>query len=156
MLRRDAYVGPSTRQREQAHTRGEEWGFGSLLQSYRAEEGLTQKELADLSATSVRAIRDLEHGRAERPRRDTVRLLADALRLDGQRRHTFEYVARRTHPSPTRHETGYEYATVLLSALSPESGDGQWAEALTGMGRQRWQLISVDQGVAFLERSLSR
>ncbi|MFI7388110.1 multiprotein-bridging factor 1 family protein [Streptomyces sp. NPDC049813] len=154
MLRRDGSIAPSTRQRAETETRGSAFGFASLLQDYRAAEGLTQKELADLSATSVRAIRDLEHGRAERPRRDTVRLLADALRLDGQRRHTFERVARRSRPSPTEHGTGYEYATVLLASLSPESGDGRWAEALTDMGRQRWHLVGVDRGVAFLERSL--
>ncbi|MFY1676227.1 helix-turn-helix domain-containing protein [Streptomyces sp. WMMC905] len=38
--------------------------------------GLTQQQLADFAALSVRTIRDLEHGRVERPRQDTLRLLA--------------------------------------------------------------------------------
>ncbi|MEU0991527.1 helix-turn-helix domain-containing protein, partial [Streptomyces sp. NPDC005953] len=54
---------------------------GALIRAHRLRIGLTQRELADLSTISVRAIRDLEHGRATRPRTDTVRLMADALRL---------------------------------------------------------------------------
>jgi len=54
--------------------------FGPLLRRHRTAVGLTQRTLADLSTVSVRAIRDLERGRA-RPRQDTVRLLTSALRL---------------------------------------------------------------------------
>ncbi len=54
--------------------------FGPLLRRHRTAVGLTQRMLADLSTVSVRAIRDLEQGRA-RPRQDTVRLLTSALRL---------------------------------------------------------------------------
>lgn len=51
---------------------------------------MTQSELAGFSKVSVRAIRDLESGRANRPRRETVRLLADGLGLIGQQRAEFE------------------------------------------------------------------
>lgn len=57
-------------------------GFPDLVRRTRLRAGLTQQQLADLSALSVRAVRDLEAGRVRRPRPDTVRLLADALRLD--------------------------------------------------------------------------
>ncbi|MEV7414424.1 helix-turn-helix transcriptional regulator [Streptomyces sp. NPDC089919] len=140
--------------------------FGSLLQLYRARQGMTQQQLADFSAMSVRAIRDLERGRAERPRRDTVRLLAEALRLDEQRREAFERAAR---PAPAGDRSDdladlhlmsetreFEYATMLLEALSADSGDGDWAEALNDMAKQHWRLITVDRGVAFLERRLDR
>ncbi|MFC7615783.1 helix-turn-helix domain-containing protein [Actinokineospora soli] len=60
--------------------------FGRLLRRHRERVGLTQRELADLSTISVRAIRDLEQGRARKPRPDTVRLIADGLRLGGQAR----------------------------------------------------------------------
>lgn len=140
--------------------------FGSLLRLYRADKGLTQQQLADFSAMSVRAIRDLELGRAERPRWNTVRLLADALRLDGPGREVFERAARPAsaredaEPPGPRPEGGpgecsYEYATVLLDSLSSGSGDGQWAEALNDMAQQSWRLITVYQGVAFMERQLS-
>jgi tetratricopeptide (TPR) repeat protein/DNA-binding XRE family transcriptional regulator len=41
--------------------------------------GLTQEELAERSGLSVRAISNLEHGRVQRPRRDTAQRLASAL-----------------------------------------------------------------------------
>ncbi|MFJ6664775.1 helix-turn-helix transcriptional regulator [Streptomyces sp. NPDC091383] len=136
--------------------------FGSLVQFYRVREGYTQQQLADFSALSVRAIRDLEHGRVERPRQETVRLLADALRLDEESRDTFAKAARAV-PSEragaaewaaVASRTGYEYATILLATLSPDAGDGTWAVALNDMAKQSWRLLAVDQGVAFLERQL--
>ncbi|MFD9721148.1 helix-turn-helix domain-containing protein [Streptomyces sp. NPDC059076] len=60
--------------------------FGRILRQCREQTRLTQVELADLSAVSVRAIRNLELGSARNPRRETVRLLADAMRLSGDRR----------------------------------------------------------------------
>ncbi|MFG3347496.1 helix-turn-helix domain-containing protein [Streptomyces sp. NPDC048018] len=141
--------------------------FATLLQSYRATEGLTQQQLADFATLSVRAIRDLEHGRAERPRRDTVRLLAEALRLDPARRAEFERAARGSTPSRTAGahpepagmpspdaRRAYEYSTVLLDSLASGSSDGEWSRALNDLARQAWRLVSVDRGVAFLERRL--
>ena len=55
--------------------------FGTLLRQFRSRARLTQNELAGLSAVSTRTIRNLEAGRATSPRPDTVRLLADGLRL---------------------------------------------------------------------------
>ncbi|WKV70812.1 helix-turn-helix domain-containing protein [Streptomyces sp. PCS3-D2] len=70
-------------------------GFGELLRVRRERVGLTQQVLADHATLSVRAIRDMESGRVQRPRQETVRLLADALRLEGQHRSSFEAAARR-------------------------------------------------------------
>ncbi|MGW7431533.1 helix-turn-helix domain-containing protein [Streptomyces sp. NPDC054861] len=67
---------------------------GALIRAHRLRTGLTQRELADLSTISVRAIRDLEHGRARRPRTDTVRLMADALRLGPRARAALEEAAQ--------------------------------------------------------------
>lgn len=69
--------------------------LGSLIRGHRLRIGLTQRELADLSTISVRAIRDLEKGKAQRPRTDTVRLIADALRLGPRSRTALEEAARR-------------------------------------------------------------
>lgn len=80
--------------------------FGALLQHYRKRAGLTQTQLADFSTVSVRAIRDLEAGRARRPRRDTVRLLAEALRLSVERRLTLESAAGRDSADAAGEETG--------------------------------------------------
>lgn len=67
--------------------------FGRLLREHRRCAALTQLQLADLSTLSVRAIRDLEQGRAQRPRPNTIRLLADGLELRGSRRAAFEAAA---------------------------------------------------------------
>ncbi|MFC4855953.1 helix-turn-helix domain-containing protein [Actinophytocola glycyrrhizae] len=66
--------------------------FGSLLRRLRTDTGLTQRMLADLSTISERAIRDLEQGKA-RPRTDTVRLIAEALRLGRFARASLERAA---------------------------------------------------------------
>ncbi|WP_069169913.1 helix-turn-helix domain-containing protein [Streptomyces griseus] len=68
--------------------------LGSLIRGHRLRIGLTQRELADLSTISVRAIRDLEKGKAQRPRTDTLRLIADALRLGPRSRTALEAAGR--------------------------------------------------------------
>lgn len=49
----------------------------------RSAAGLTQEELADRTGLSVRAIRNLETGRTSRPHPQSLRLLAEALRMHG-------------------------------------------------------------------------
>ncbi|MEV0393369.1 helix-turn-helix domain-containing protein [Polymorphospora rubra] len=68
-------------------------GLAEMLKVSRWQAGLTQVQLAGLSAVSVRAIRDLELGKVQQPRRETVRLLVSALRLKGSRRAAFEVAA---------------------------------------------------------------
>ncbi|MFF2196477.1 helix-turn-helix domain-containing protein [Streptomyces sp. NPDC058157] len=79
--------------------------FGVQLQRYRKRAQLSQKTLADLSTVSVRAVRNLELGRVAAPRRETVRLLADALLLSTEERLSFELSA------------GGEVDEVLFEAL---------------------------------------
>ncbi|MDP9353458.1 MAG: helix-turn-helix domain-containing protein [Chloroflexota bacterium] len=67
--------------------------FGELLRHHRVAAGLTQEGLAERAGLSERAIRDLEQG-VSRARRDTLQLLAEALRLSSDQRVTFEVVAR--------------------------------------------------------------
>ncbi|MEO5878288.1 MAG: helix-turn-helix domain-containing protein [Streptosporangiaceae bacterium] len=69
--------------------------FGRLMRQHRLRIGLTQRELADFSTISVRAIRDLEQGKATRPRQDTVRLIAEGLRLGPRARVALEVAANR-------------------------------------------------------------
>ncbi|MFY1702126.1 helix-turn-helix domain-containing protein [Micromonospora sp. WMMA1923] len=73
--------------------------FGLLIRQHRTRIGLTQRELADFSTVSVRAIRDLEQGRARRPRQDTVRLIADGLRLGLRARADLETAANQGRTS---------------------------------------------------------
>ncbi|WP_017240611.1 helix-turn-helix domain-containing protein [Streptomyces sp. SS] len=71
--------------------------LGTLIRGHRLRIGLTQRELADLSTISVRAIRDLEKGKALRPRADTIRLIADGLRLGPRARTALEESVSRGH-----------------------------------------------------------
>jgi tetratricopeptide (TPR) repeat protein/transcriptional regulator with XRE-family HTH domain len=68
--------------------------FAGVLRRLRIGVQLTQEELARAAGLSVRAVSDLERGVATTPHRDTVRLLADALRLVGPVRAEFEAAAR--------------------------------------------------------------
>jgi transcriptional regulator with XRE-family HTH domain len=72
-----------------------------MVQRSRHAANLTQEGLAELSGLSPRSIQNLERGRVGRPRRDSVRLLADALGLAGRARAEFELAARLGTPAPT-------------------------------------------------------
>ena len=50
-------------------TAGCQAGFGKLLRDRRVTAGLTQEQVAERSGLSVRAISDIERGRAARPHR---------------------------------------------------------------------------------------
>jgi predicted ATPase/DNA-binding XRE family transcriptional regulator len=69
-------------------------GFAGLLRQLRADAGLTQEELAEAASLSPRSISDLERGINLTARRETARLLADALSLAGPQRALFEAAAR--------------------------------------------------------------
>ncbi|BBA96675.1 putative regulatory protein [Actinacidiphila reveromycinica] len=56
-------------------------GFGVTLSTLRELTGMTQEELSENSGLSVRAIRNLENGHTERPRKKTCELLAGAMDL---------------------------------------------------------------------------
>jgi transcriptional regulator with XRE-family HTH domain len=68
--------------------------FGELLRQLRTGADLTQEELAAAAGLSPRSVSDLERGVNLTARRDTARLLADALGLAGERRAEFEAAAR--------------------------------------------------------------
>ena len=73
--------------------------FGALLRRHRQAVGLTQEELAERARLSTRAVLDLERGARLVHRRETVRLLAEALTLTAAERAAFEAAARRAPPS---------------------------------------------------------
>jgi tetratricopeptide (TPR) repeat protein/transcriptional regulator with XRE-family HTH domain len=68
--------------------------FAALLRKLRTDAGLTQEELAHAAQVSPRSVSDLERGVNLTARKDTARLLADALGLQGQTRTSFEASAR--------------------------------------------------------------
>jgi tetratricopeptide (TPR) repeat protein/DNA-binding XRE family transcriptional regulator len=75
--------------------------FGALLRSLRKRANLTQEELAEAAGLSVRSVSDLERGVAQTPRKESVRLLADALGLEGEERTAFEEAGRGRIPAGT-------------------------------------------------------
>jgi tetratricopeptide (TPR) repeat protein/DNA-binding XRE family transcriptional regulator len=69
--------------------------FARLLRQLRVNAGLSQEELAEAAGVGVRTVSDLERGVALTARKDTARLLADALSLSGADRASFDAIARR-------------------------------------------------------------
>jgi transcriptional regulator with XRE-family HTH domain len=63
--------------------------FGVVLRSRRVAAGLTQEALAERSGLGVRSIQGLEQGETH-PRRETLRRMAAALGLTGERLAAFE------------------------------------------------------------------
>src|SRR5262245_37472093 len=68
--------------------------FGALLKRQRLARGLTQEALAERAGLSAVAISNLERGVNSAPRKETMRLLADALQLSDFERAHFEASAR--------------------------------------------------------------
>ena len=124
-------------------------GFDAVLRSHRLRAKLTQEELAARAAVGVRTVRDLERGRASRPQRTTVELLAQALGLAGDDREAFLAAARgqsatapaaRVMPLPPAGELiGRDGDAVeLVSRLTapvPEGPRGITLVGLAGVGK---------------------
>ena len=119
--------------------------------------GLTQEALAEAARISYRSVSDLERGVNRTARRETARLLADALGLSDAQRAAFEAAARgqppaflasapdaplagqpgavaaatRTLPRDTTSFTGREreLAAVLDAVAAPPFPAGSWASA---------------------------
>ncbi len=74
--------------------------LGSLLQRFRLDAAFSQEALAERAGLSVRAVSDLERGLRQAPRLETIRLLADALRLGESDRAALISAARPTRTGP--------------------------------------------------------
>jgi transcriptional regulator with XRE-family HTH domain len=119
-------------------------GLAKVLKAARRQAGLTQAQLAGLSTVSVRAIRDLELGKVQQPRRETIRLLASALRLKGSRRAAFEAAAGGMSAAGA-----LEHACDVEQAQPPASlghfvGNRSELRAVTELlGAERERLVTV-------------
>jgi predicted ATPase/transcriptional regulator with XRE-family HTH domain len=80
--------------------------LAQLLKRLRQSARLTQEELAHAAGISARSVSDLERGVNRTARRDTVRLLSDALGLSGSARDLFETVALGHHVPTERDQVG--------------------------------------------------
>jgi len=119
--------------------------FGGLLRAYRERALLSQEKLAERAGLSARTIRELEAGRVRRPRGTSVRLLAQALGLQGSLRQAFEAAAR-THPSARSGD-----------AASRASDEGDGDPPLGGGGVEHLSILvlSLGDGLATPSSALS-
>ncbi|NHO82679.1 MULTISPECIES: helix-turn-helix domain-containing protein [unclassified Micromonospora] len=121
-----------------ARSPGGRTGLSDLLRGHRLAAGLTQAELAGRAGVGVRTVRDLERGRAVRPQRTTVDLLADALGLAGDDRREFVATARPTpaRPGPRLPDTaaaGPSAAPVALPQPVPLVGRDRDVAEVSGL-----------------------
>ena len=87
-----------------AEIHGEASPFARALRRARLAAELTQEELAERAGVSARAISDLERGVNRSPRRDTIELIVEALKLDAGAKAALEATvvrARRSSESPS-------------------------------------------------------
>jgi transcriptional regulator with XRE-family HTH domain/tetratricopeptide (TPR) repeat protein len=125
-------------------------GFAGVLRGLRAAARLTQEQLAEAAGLSPRTVSDLERGLASTPHKDTVRLLADALRLGGWTRVEFEALARgrvaprrargggpaaatRTLPRDIASFTGRQHELAQLADAAAGTGGVVSIHAIGGM-----------------------
>ncbi len=108
--------------------------FGELLKRYRVAAGLTQEELAAQAGLSPKGISDLERGARQTPRKDTVALLAEALKLSERERLLFENSARRH---------GDQFSSPQPVRMLPSSGD-----TLPPLVGRRAELAALEQHLA--------
>jgi tetratricopeptide (TPR) repeat protein/transcriptional regulator with XRE-family HTH domain len=117
--------------------------FAALLRQLRMSAGLTQEGLAEAATLSTRSISDLERGVNLTARRDTARLLADALRLSGTARSQFEAAARGL-AAPSSVSAGAEAGgSAAATRTLPRD-----TIAFTGRETELRQLLSAALGAA--------
>ncbi len=90
--------------------------FATLLRQLRTEAGLTQEELAEAATLSPRAVSDLERGVSVTARKETARLLGDALNLTGPARAMFEAAARGQEATADARMTAEETSAASVGA----------------------------------------
>ena len=106
--------------------------FGEVLKHERLAACLTQEELAERASLSARAISDLERGVKHTPRRQTIELLAAALRLSAVGRTALAAAARSRRdpaasigvPKPAEPLVGRAPELARLEAKLAEAGAG--------------------------------
>lgn len=97
--------------------------FGALLRGHRERLLLTQEQLAERAALSVRCIRGIESGTVRSPRSSSVTSLVEALKLSDSQRLAFASASRprlpaRGAPSPPSDPAGRSGTVLALVDLA--------------------------------------
>jgi predicted ATPase/DNA-binding XRE family transcriptional regulator len=95
--------------------------FGRVLREHRQSARLTQEGLAERAGVSPRSISELERGAAHIPRRDTVALLARALRLTGSDRDEFQALVDRQRQDVVRPARAASHDAGLRWGVPPRA-----------------------------------
>ena len=106
-------------------------GFAVVLRRHRLRAKLTQEELAVRAAIGVRTVRDLERGRASRPQRTTVELLAAALSLAGADREAFLAAARGQPTEEPLPPTGFLQMPPIVELIGRDDDVNELVTRLT-------------------------
>lgn len=134
--------------------------FATLLRQHRVNAGLSQEALAEAAGISTSAIGTYERGIHSAPHRDTVLLLADALRLVDAPRAEFELAARRK-PRSLQEGAGNGFPLASTSFIGREREIEQTRDLLRqqrvvtltgsgGIGKTRLALrVAVDIASAY-------
>ena len=118
--------------------------FAELLRRYRRSAGLTQEELAERATISTRAVSDIERGINQRPQRETVRLLADALGIAEPDRTPFESAARRSkRPAPALSPVTRAPTNLPVRLLPLIGRDADVASVCALLRREEVRLLTV-------------
>jgi DNA-binding SARP family transcriptional activator len=115
---------------------------GELLRRLRQEAGLTQQQLAERAAVSLRTVRDIEVGRVRRPRAGSMRRLAAALPTAGPAHHE-QLTARVT--GPPEPEPSARVWLGVLGPLAVRVGDAP-LELTSAMQRDLLGLLALRAG----------
>jgi len=128
--------------------------FGALLRASRHRAYLSQEQLAARAELSERTVRNLEADRVRSPRTDTVRLLADALRLSGPERESWFETARGVnHPRAgpalpgvdgSAHQPNDGAAQLSLNARGPGRGNNHWCHG-SSVGDDMAEIVELGQ-----------
>ncbi len=92
--------------------------FGDVLRRLRTAAALSQEALAERAGVSVLAVSRLERGVHQAPRLETVRLLAEALRLDARDREALLAAARPARAGLPTTESEHPPRTMLPLPLT--------------------------------------
>lgn len=110
----------------------------------RTARGLSQEQLAELSAVSVRTIGDLERGVTRRPQRETARALAEAMKLTDAERADLLRLARRSPPAVTTRSAARRVVRGLPAPVSSLVGRDDDVAAVAKLTRDRGvRLVTV-------------
>jgi predicted ATPase/DNA-binding XRE family transcriptional regulator len=109
---------------------GETLAFGDVLRRLRMYRYMSQEDLAQRAALSLNAVSTLERGVRRRPRVETVRVLADAMGLEGSERRELERAADRARRPPGSSRRGLRTALRTRSSFVGRSRELEALEAL--------------------------